>query len=735
MRNRDIFLIFFCAVHTVMHAQSFTQTENAWIPDDGTAITFDMTVSGLPAVIDGSFGLESVCFNIDHTWDSDLDVRLVAPDGSSFLLVSGVGWGVQDFVSTCFNEGAAQFIYDGTAPFTGEWKPMGDLGVPNNGQDPNGVWKLRILDTWAFADQGYMIDWTLTFGDEPAEPFPFTVSNLPIVKINTGGQLILNEPKITAGLQIIDHGPGAVNNTSDTDYAYTGDILVELQGFTGPWMPKKNYDFDLIDAAGVQIDTPVLGMPAENDWILKSEYLDYSLMKNQIAYTMSRRMGRYAPRTVYCELLVDGEYMGVFSLTEKVKRDANRVEIAELDPEDIAGEELTGGYIFEINENYTPNDWESDYAPINDATCEFPVAYKMVEPRIEEIMPEQLDYIIAYVDSFEDALYGDDFLDTAIGYRRYISVKSFIDFMLVNECTSNYDSYGRSTFLYKEKNGQLFIGPPWDYDRGYLPWTTADWVWEVTHPMWPFPFWWSRFQEDTEYRNEVYCRWTDLRADVFSDAAFDQLIDSLYDHLGTEAPARNFQKWSELGVSDYHYFVEEVRTFLHDRLAWMDAALEPDAVPDPDASFTTLPLGVMNYQFIPAVTDADSYFWDFGDGTVSMEMSPVHNYTTAGDYTVQLLVSKYYGCQAAGSSAIQVITGVAESSVLPLQLHPNPTPGIVICSGVATDALIQVFDITGKWIDVPLQSGYIDLTGFPAGQYMVKVTEAGSVRTGLLVRD
>ena len=432
-----------------------------------------------------------------------------------------------------------------------------------------------------------MYDWSITFGDDPATSSTFDSSILPIVKINTGGQIIQNEPKVTAAFQIIDHGAGMLNHPTDTDYAFDGKILVELQGFTGPYYPKKNYDFDIVDDAGLEYDTVLLGLPSENDFILKAEYLDLSLMKNQIAYTMSRNMGRYAPRTKYCEVLVDGEYMGVFSLTEKIKRDDNRVDIAKLDSIDISGEELTGGYIIEINENFTPNDWESDYLPINYATCGLPVAYKMVEPRIENIQPEQLDYIVAYVDSFEDALHGPDFLDTAVGYRNYISVKSFIDFMLVNEFSSNYDSYGRSTFLYKEKNGQLFIGPPWDYDRGYLPWTTEGWVWEITHPAWPFPFWWDKFRDDPEFRNEVYCRWTALRADVLSDEAFDTMIDSLAEVIGPDAQMRNFDKWPELGVTDPDYFVEEVRTFLHQRLAWMDEALEVDAVTGIDASFAS----------------------------------------------------------------------------------------------------------------------------------------------------
>jgi hypothetical protein len=64
--------------------------------------------------------------------------------------------------------------------------------------------------------------------------------------------------------------------------------------------PKKNYDFDLVDVLGNKIDTTLLGMPAENDWIFKAEYLDHSLIKNTIAYEFARRMGNYAPRIRTC---------------------------------------------------------------------------------------------------------------------------------------------------------------------------------------------------------------------------------------------------------------------------------------------------------------------------------------------------------------------------------------------------------------------------------------------------
>ena len=297
----------------------------------------------------------------------------------------------------------------------------------------------------------------------------------------------------------------------------------------------------------------------------------------------------------------------------------------------------------------------------------------MVYPQIDSIQPEQLEYIHNYVDSFEIVLDGPDFLDPENGYRKYIGVKSFIDFMLVNEFSANYDSYGRSTFLYKENisdGGQLKIGPPWDYDRAYAPWTVSGWVWEITHPAWPFPFWWSKFREDPEWVDEVYCRYTSLREDILSDESFQVFIDSIQILL-QEPAARNFSKWTELGVTDYNYFVDELSNFMVDRLAWMDDALEPDHVEPPDANYSVSQISFLTYAFDP-VTEGASYLWDFGDGTNSTEENPEHTYAGPNSYLVSLIVDQYYGCNAINSSMLDIQIGIEETSQNDFILFPNP---------------------------------------------------------------
>ena len=560
-----------------LRAQTFTASVEQSVPDDGSPISFNLEVSGLPDVINTNFGLVQVCLNMDHTWDSDMDVRLIAPDGTTFLLFAGVGGDGDNWENCCLRDDAPEFIFNFGAPFNGVFRPMGSMGNVNNGQNPNGTWQILLYDTYAFADVGYMKDWSLSFDVGAPSPFVFPGSNLPIVKISTGGQTIQNEPKILADLQIINHGNGQLNSPTDSVYEYAGKIAVELQGYTGPWYPKKNYDFDLLDSAGLEVDTSLLGLPAENDWILKAEYLDPTLMSNAVAYEFARRMGRYAPRTMYCEVFVDGDYQGVFNLTEKVKRSKNRVDIAKLNPQDTLGDELTGGYIIEMNHNGAPGAWDSQYLPINFATNGLPVQYKFVYPRSAEIHPLQGEYIHAFVDSFENSLHEPNFADPVLGYRKWIEESSFMDFMFVNEFSTNYDSYGRSTFLYKEKDtdgGKLNIGPAWDYDRGYC--CVEGWVWELTHTGWPFPDWWSILHTHSVFLQQRHCRWQELREGAWTTDAFLQMVDSLHLLLG-DAAARNFQRWPELGFADFNGNVAARKTNITARLEWMDGQISGES--------------------------------------------------------------------------------------------------------------------------------------------------------------
>ena len=155
-----------------VRAQTYTSSPGATIPDDScdatNEFTQDLAGEGL-SNIDGTFGLETVELNINHTWVSDLDIYLVAPDGTEVELSTDNGGSGEDYTATVFDMAAGTDITAGSAPFTGSFVPEGVLGGVNNGQDPNGLWTLRACDDDAFSE-GTLIDWSITFSNNPAPP-------------------------------------------------------------------------------------------------------------------------------------------------------------------------------------------------------------------------------------------------------------------------------------------------------------------------------------------------------------------------------------------------------------------------------------------------------------------------------------------------------------------------------------------------------------------------------------
>ncbi|MDZ7604017.1 MAG: CotH kinase family protein [Cyclobacteriaceae bacterium] len=135
-------------------------------------------------------------------------------------------------------------------------------------------------------------------------------------------------------------------------------------------LPQKPYGIETRDQAGMNLSVPLFHMPAENDWILLANYNDKVFMRNSLAFQLFREMGHYAPRTMFCEAIVNGQYQGIYVFTEKIKRDKGRVDIAALNPDENSGDDATGGYIFKIDYYDGSNSWQSTFPPMGYADKE-----------------------------------------------------------------------------------------------------------------------------------------------------------------------------------------------------------------------------------------------------------------------------------------------------------------------------------------------------------------------------
>ena len=373
----------------------------------------------------------------------------------------------------------------------------------------------------------------------------FTSSNLPIVVINTNGQIIPDDHKITADMGIIYNGEGLRNNLTDPFNNYNGKIGIEIRGSSSQQFPKKQYSVETRDLSGNDISVSLLGFPEESDWILFAPYNDKSLMRDVLVYKIASQMGRYASRSKYCEVVLDGEYIGLYVLLEKVKRDANRVNIKKLERTDISGDDLTGGYILKIDKTDGENNdgWYSTYLP--NPLSPYLVFYQYHYPKPDEIVQQQKDYIQNKIFQFETMMnLGSNISDTSTGYPKYLDVNSFVDFILVNEMAKNVDGYRLSTYLYKDRdsrNTRIFAGPVWDFNLAfgnadyYTGWMTNGWQLEylTTYQNIPLdepfltPFWWRKLFNDPDFRNKVYSRWQMLKNNILTTQNIFNQIDSL----------------------------------------------------------------------------------------------------------------------------------------------------------------------------------------------------------------
>lgn len=573
---------------SVNYAQTFTGGSGPILDYQTIDIPINVSVPET-SINTTSFGLETVCLSLTHTYLADLTISLVAPDGTVKLLATGIGGGDDNLVNTCFNSTAASSIQTGFAPFTGSFIPMGQMGAVNNGQNPNGIWYIRVIDGYG-VDEGTVDACSLTFGSSPADYFEFSESDLPIVVINTNGGTIFDDTKIQADMGIVYNGSGNRNHLIDPFNEYNGLINIQYRGNYSLSLPQKPYSIDLIDNLGVEFDASLLGMPSENDWLLLSTYNDKSFARNALPYHLFDTMGHYSVRNRFVDVVLNDEYQGIYLLAEKIKRDSNRVDISKLDSLETFGQDLTGGYIIKVDYWDNTNSWQSNFSPVGYPGLDVHFVYYYPKP--ESIVIEQQNYIQDFMNQFETALYSSFFDNSVFGYRKFISVPTFIDYFIVNEVARNVDGFKKSRFFSKDKDHadgtirKLKAGPVWDFD-----WALKD-IWGGSEDGSGFmynqvdqdvnaPGWYIRLLEDTLFANELRCRYDDLRRNVLSEAYMFQKIDSMA-AVVNESQEWHYLTWGHMGAATgtgevqppaqtYAEEVQRLKDWLSRRLTWLDA--------------------------------------------------------------------------------------------------------------------------------------------------------------------
>lgn len=438
----------------------------------------------------------------------------------------------------------------------------------------------------AFLSFGISNDATY-FSETPSwfpEPLVFKSSNLPILVINTHGQAIMDDFGIVADLGIIDNGAGNRNNTADSFNDYKGKITIETRGESSQMFPKKSYKIETQSINGYDSAASLLGMPKEADWVLYAPYTDKTMIRNVLTFALGNKMGNYSSRTRFCEVILNGEYIGVYVLMEKIKQDKNRVNIDKLSTSDIKDDDLTGGYILRVDKidaNDYPG-WES--VPVPQLPNENNISFQFFDPDGDVLAEEQKQYIKDYILDFQSSLTQIDFSDPKYGYKKYIDLPSFVDYILISEVSKNVDAYIFSTYMHKDKDsngGKLKMGPLWDYNLAYgnvdyhqNSQVAPGWIFNDNYRM----FWFRRMINDPDFASSFSCRYFDLRKNILSLDSINKLIDFNVQILD-EAQERNYQKWPILSTyiwpnqfvgNSYEGEITFLKDWIKKRLEWMD---------------------------------------------------------------------------------------------------------------------------------------------------------------------
>ncbi len=462
-----------------------------------------------------------------------------------------------------------------------------------------------------------------------AQAQTFTSSNLPIIIVNTdGGATIPDQPKIGANMKIIYRGAGQRNYMTDQNTAaylnYDGRIATELRGHSSQNPDKKPYGVETRMADNItNLNKSLLGMPSENDWTLMPNAFDPTFMHNVLAYKCSENVGLQAMRTVYCELVLNGDYRGIYVLTESIKIDKDRIDVTPILPTDNTMPNITGGYI-------TKSDWSdgSPYWSMATYTGDVP-SFLHKSPDPLTVTAQQDAYVQGVFNSLQTNANSSSLIT---GYPNIIDAKSFLDYMLIVELGSCVDGYQYSTYLNKDRGGKLHAGPVWDFDLGFgTEWGSqggrgAFNVWQFDNGDNTGAKFWKDLYDNPTFHCALNKRWQAMRAvgQPLHITKLHALVDSISTLL-TEAAGREQQRWAP---SPFAGEVTFLKNWLTQRVNWIDTNLGAGYTNCTQAAVPNLVINEIMYNPHATATNANSDDYEYielkNGGTTPITLSGMY---------------------------------------------------------------------------------------------------------------
>lgn len=395
---------------------------------------------------------------------------------------------------------------------------------------------------------------------------------LPVVHIDTQGARITRENPVSAVLAVQNEGgaPNTVPGKADE----THHIRIHLRGASSyAYFDKAQYrlEFYRDEEGQKEMPHPLLGMSPHSEWVLHGPFLDRSLLRNDLAYSLSRKILDWAPDSRFCEVFLNGAYQGVYLAVEPVTTGDFRLNLSRFGL--VSGQTP---YVVKRDRAFTEeNEINIPDSPIPGLSeTRLSIDY----PTPAKLTAIQADWISRDIRRIEERINSEDFADPQRGYRSVLDTEAFADYLIISEVTMNTDSGALSTYYYKDLQGKLKI-TVWDFNNAFdnNQWSIPDYEDFILDDR---P-WFQRLLQDRAFVDQVLVRYTELRQDVLSETSLMRAIDADVAELGV-AVERNFAVWGYTFGSnlkegpepaDYEDAVRGVKGALKKRLDFLDRHL------------------------------------------------------------------------------------------------------------------------------------------------------------------
>lgn len=473
---------------------------------------------------------------------------------------------------------------------------MEGVSVMVNGQEvESGKTAVSFADDFTVsvvAEDGSAVEYKVTFN------CPQINTELPVLHMKPDYLINSKDNYVQTYIELYDKTPESTGE-GWWDSAEKGKIEMRGRGNSTWGLPKKPFRMKFTEKF-----SPIgLNHAKEKSWVILAQDMDKSLLRTHLAFEYSRVLfnpsenyhhekavlftpcskfinvyltGQYYDSSTGRTRTMDGEYLGVYQMSDQVQRADGRIAVDKLKASDGADpEKITGGYVL-----------EADLHEGNHYTNKG-IKFTYKYPEDDDYDQAQYNYISNYLNEAEAALYGSNYKDPENGWRKYFDEKTLADFIIIKEFVGDLDGY-TSTYIYKRRGCEkIFFGPIWDCDKGwnndkrvphyeYQPLQSL----MIYAGFWMPPYvsndWFQRLWTDETFRAFVAKRWADKKEEL--KAVTDKVLTEVPENMAKAIEA-NFDVWpfyyqysgeANMPAKDYPSEIQRIRTLSADREALLD---------------------------------------------------------------------------------------------------------------------------------------------------------------------